>query len=273
MCVKDLIDLAEQRINSNYVKALLASLLNKNSLELSFCLDDVVSDEVKEIFMEKLRLLEDGKPLQYVIGNVSFCGLNLNIDERVLIPRFETEELVDNTYNYILDYFSGKNVSILDLGCGSGAIGLALKSKFSDSSVTLVDISEDALDVAKSNASNLGLNVTFIKSDMLDNANGTFDVIISNPPYIKEDEEIEDIVRDNEPHLALFAGKDGLDCYRKILANCKEHLNRKYILAFEIGYLQKDDITNLIYEYLGNVKVVCKKDLSDKDRMIFVFSE
>lgn len=273
MKVDDLIVLGKKKVHSSYAKMLLADLLNKNALELDFCLHEVVSDEIKNEYLEKLKLLEEGRSLQYVIGNVSFCGICLFVDERVLIPRFETEELVENTYRYILDYFCERDISILDLGCGSGAIGLALKSKLKEASVTLVDISDDALDVAKKNASNLDLDVTFVKSDMLDNVVGGFDVIISNPPYIRENEEIEDIVKNNEPHLALYGGKDGLDCYRKILANCKNHLNKKFMLGFEIGYLQKDQIVDLIRKYLGDVEIVCKKDLSDKDRMIFVFGE
>lgn len=272
MRVEDLIVLGKMRVHSDYAKMILADLLGMNSLELVFHLEDEVSDEIKEVYLEKLKLLEEAKPVQYVIGNVSFCGLELLVDERVLIPRFETEELVENTLKYIADFFPGEVVSIVDLGCGSGAIGLALKDRLKrKASVTLVDISDDALEVARENARRLNLFVEFIKSDMLDQVNGTFDVIISNPPYIREEEEIEEIVKNNEPHLALYGGQDGLDCYRKILSTCRKNLKKKFLLAFEIGYLQQEEVKKLVREYLGDVEIVCKKDLSGKDRMIFVF--
>lgn len=273
MKVEDLIVLGKSEVHSNFAKMLLADLLNMNMLELSFHLDEVVSDDVKEKYLEKLELLKEDRPVQYVIGNVNFCGLRLAVDERVLIPRFETEELVVNVTSYIHEFFNNDNLKVLDLGCGSGAIGLALKSRFSNLDVTLVDISKDALDVAKDNARNLGLDVSFLESDMLDSVEGEFDIIVSNPPYIKEDEEIEEIVKNNEPHLALYAGPEGLDCYKKILQNCKKNLKNKFMIAFEIGYLQAEDITKLIHENLGNVSVIVKQDLSGKDRMIFVFSK
>ena len=273
MKIEDLIVLGKSEVHSDFAKMLLADLLNINMLELSFHLNDVVSDDVKEKYLEKLELLKKDKPVQYVIGNVNFCGLRLLVDERVLIPRFETEELVLNVSNYIHEFFGYDNLKVLDLGCGSGAIGLALKSRFPSLDVTLVDISRDALDVAKMNANNLNFDVSLLESDMLDSVDGEFDIIVSNPPYIKEDEEIEEIVKNNEPHLALYAGMDGLDCYKKILQNCKRNLKNKFMIAFEIGYLQAEDITKLIHENLVDVTVIVKQDLSGKDRMIFIFSK
>lgn len=273
MKVEDLIVLGKGKVHSDFAKMLLADLLNMNMLELSFHLDDIVKDEIKEKYLEKLKLLKEKKPIQYVIGNVNFFGLRLFVDERVLIPRFETEELVENVSNYIHEFFGNENLKVLDLGCGSGAIGLALKSKFPSLDVTLVDISRDALDVAKINASNLGLDVSFLESDMLDSVEEKFDIIVSNPPYICDNEEIEEIVKNNEPHLALYAGCDGLNCYRKILSTCKKNLKSKFMIAFEIGYLQANDISLFVKENLGDVFVVVKQDLSEKDRMLFVFSK
>lgn len=269
--IEDLIVLGKEKVHSTHAKMLLADLLNMNMLELDFHLDDDVSAEVQDTYLKKIELLVQNKPIQYVIGNVNFCGLTLKVDERVLIPRFETEELVFHVSNYIRDYFANSSLKVLDLGCGSGAIGLALKSKFPTLDVLLVDISSDALDVSRLNAKNLGLDVEFLQSDMLDSVDGKFDIIVSNPPYIKTDEEIEDIVKNNEPHLALYAGRDGLDCYRKILKSCKKNLKDKFLIAFEIGYLQKEDITHLIHNYLENVEVNVLKDLSGKDRMVFIF--
>ena len=206
--------------------------------------------------------------MQYVIGNVNFYGNIFKVNKNVLIPRFETEELVENTINLINKYFD-KPIKVIDLGTGSGCIGITLKKKLDDAYVTLLDISNDALMVAKENALLNQVDVDFILSDMWNNVNDKYDVVISNPPYIKRDEEIEDIVYYNEPHLALYGGEDGLDVYRKIRNNLENHVNDKFILAMEIGYDEKDDIINL-FSNISDVSIISKKDLSGRDRMIFV---
>ncbi|MBQ8131041.1 MAG: peptide chain release factor N(5)-glutamine methyltransferase [Bacilli bacterium] len=270
MSVEELLVYGKQHVHSDYAKILLAELINKNVLELFNCLEDIVSDDKVELYKKEVEALKTGKPLQYVIGNVNFYGNRFQVNENVLIPRFETEELVENTIKYVNQFFHN-SVEIIDLGCGSGVIGLSLEKKLSTKSVDLVDISESALAVAKQNRDNLGLKANLIHSDMWKNIDKKYDVIISNPPYIKTDEEIEDIVRDNEPHLALYAGVDGLDCYRKIIDGLESHMKEKCIVAFEIGYEQAADITNLIQEKIKNVRIEVKKDLSEKDRMLFIF--
>ena len=270
MTVDNLLFFAKQHIHSDHAKILLAELLNKNPLELLTCLEETVPEETVEIYKKEVMALEEGKPLQYVIGNVNFYGNKFYINENVLIPRFETEELVEQTTEYIKKFFT-EPVDIIDLGCGSGVIGLTLEQKVSTNSVDLIDISEKALEVTKVNKENLNSKANLIQSDMLENINKKYDVIISNPPYIKTTEEIEDIVLNNEPHLALFAGVDGLDCYKKIINNLPNHMKDKCLVAFEIGMTQAQDITNIAKEVLGNIKVEVKKDLSDKDRMLFIF--
>lgn len=269
MKVEDLLVYAKQHIHKDYAKILLAELLNKNPLELLMCLDEQVPENLKETFIKEVDAMEQGKPLQYAIGHVNFHGNKFEVDERVLIPRFETEELVEHTINYIKNNFT-EPVDIVDLGCGSGVIGLTLEKKVSTKTVDLIDISKDALEVTNKNCGNLNSNANLIQNDFLENITKKYDVIISNPPYIMDDEEIEDIVRNNEPSIALYAGSDGLDCYRKILKNVKNNMKDKCIIAFEIGYKQKEAIEKLVQEYLTDVKVVAKKDLSDKDRMIFI---
>lgn len=270
MTVDNLLFFAKQHIHSDHAKILLAELLNKNPLELLTCLEETVPEETVEIYKKEVMALEEGKPLQYVIGNVNFYGNKFYINENVLIPRFETEELVEQTTEYIKKFFT-EPVDIIDLGCGSGVIGLTLEQKVSTNSVDLIDISEKALEVTKINKENLNSKANLIQSDMFENINKKYDVIISNPPYIKTTEEIEDIVLNNEPHLALFAGVDGLDCYKKIINNLSNHMKDKCLVAFEIGMTQAGDITNLAKEVLGNIKVEVKKDLSGKDRMLFIF--
>ena len=148
MTVENLLFFAKQHIHSDHAKILLAELLNKNPLELLTCLNEVVSEEQVEIYKKEVLALQEGRSLQYVIGNVNFYGNKFYINENVLIPRFETEELVENTVQYIKKYFSSP-IDIIDLGCGSGVIGLTLEKKVSTESVDLVDISEKALEVTK----------------------------------------------------------------------------------------------------------------------------
>ena len=162
-------------------------------------------------------------------------------------------------------------MEIIDLGCGSGAIGLTLKNKISTATVDLIDISEKALEVCQNNAQNLGIKANIYQSDMFSNVDKKYDVIISNPPYIKTTEEIEKIVKENEPSLALYAGIDGLDCYQKILRDINQHMKEKCIVAFEIGMTQAQDLKELINKYLDNVTIEVKKDMSGKDRMLFIF--
>lgn len=273
MRVEDLIVEGKKHVHSDFAKMLLSDLLGINSLQLYDYLDKEVSEDIKDKYFEKIELLKQDKPVQYVIGNVNFYGLTFKVNENVLIPRFETEELVENTINLIKEKFPDKkDLKIIDLGCGSGAIGLTLKHFLPDADITLLDISDKALEVAKENASNLGLDVNFVLGDMLDNVDDKFDIIISNPPYIETNEEIEKIVLDNEPALALFGGDDGLDLYRKILGSCKKNLNDEFIIAFEIGYSQESRIIELAHQNLENITAYGKKDLSGRDRMVFIYS-
>ena len=270
MKVEDLIVYGKEYIHSDYVKMLLGDILNLNPLELLNHLDDYVEEDKVKLFKEEMNSLKEGKPIQYVLGHVNFFGNKFYVNKNVLIPCFETEELVEKTIEYINKYFN-EPIDIIDLGCGSGVIGLTLENKVSTNSVDLIDISKEALEVTKQNIENLNSKANTIESNFFGNIDKKYDVIISNPPYIKTNEEIEDIVKENEPHLALYAGDDGLDCYKEILKNIKPHMKDKCIIAFEIGADQKEDIINLINEYLDNIKIETKKDLSQRDRMIFIF--
>ena len=167
-------------------------------------------------------------------------------------------------------YFT-EPVDIIDLGCGSGVIGLTLEKKISTKSVDLIDISKKALEVTKVNKENLKSNANLYQNDFLKNIEKKYDVIIINPPYIKNNEQIEQIVKDNEPHLALYAGDEGLDCYESILRDAGKNLKERAIIAFEIGYTQAEDIKTLASKYLDNIRIEVKKDLSEKDRMLFIF--
>lgn len=270
MTVEELIVYGKGKTSSDHAKMLLSSYLDVNPLELLTILDKEVDSNIEKLYKSSLEALKENKPIQYVIGNVNFYGLKFIVNKNVLIPRFETEELVEQVVEYTKDLNKDK-IKILDLGCGSGAIGLTLKSILKDSEVTLVDISKEALEIAKLNANNLNLDVTFIESDWFSNVKlEQYDIIVSNPPYIRTDEEIEEIVKNNEPSLALYGGVDGLDCYRKILANIKPYLNNKFLIAFEIGESQKEEIYDIVNKYLKDIEIICKKDLYGRNRMIFV---
>ena len=270
MTVEELIVYGKSKTSSAHAKMLLASFLEVNPLELLIILDKTVDETIEKKYKDSVEALRENKPIQYVIGNVNFYGSKFIVNYIVLIPRFETEEVVEQVVEYSKKFNKDK-LKILDLGCGSGAIGLTLKKLIKNSDVTLVDISKEALEVAKQNAVNLDLDVTFIESDWFSNLEITkYDIIVSNPPYIKNDEQIEEIVKNNEPALALYGGQDGLDCYKKILFSIEPYLNDEYLIAFEIGESQKEEITNLVINSLPTAIVTCKKDLYGRNRMIFV---
>lgn len=217
-----------------------------------------------------ISMLKSGIPVQYIVGNVNFYGYNFDINSDVLIPRFETEELVDRTIKYIKKYFN-KSIDIVDLGCGSGCISIVL-SKMLGVSVDAVDVSPEAIQVARNNCLKNNASVNFYLGNMLEPLTKKYDVIISNPPYISYDEEIDPIVYNNEPHIALYALNDGLYFYDEILKNCKIYLNDKSIIAFEIGYTQGERIRQLALKYLPSSNVFIEKDLSGRDRFVFIFN-
>ena len=224
----------------------------------------------KDKYEGGIRQYKEGKPLQYIVGTAPFYDLTLKVNKDVLIPRFETEYLVEKTINYAKKYFSNK-INILDIGTGSGAIAISLK-KHLDSNVTASDISAKALEIAKENAINNNAKITFIKSDIFENIKGKFDIIISNPPYIAYDEEIEDIVKNNEPHIALYAKDKGLYFYKKIINQAKKYLNKKSILAFEIGMTQGHSLKEYASIYFKDSKIFVEKDLTGRDRYLFIIN-
>lgn len=217
---------------------------------------------------EAIERLNNGEPVQYIVGNVDFYNYNFIVNKNVLIPRFETEELVLNTINLIKKYFN-KEVKVLDIGTGSGAIAITINKEI-PSMVYATDISKEALEVAKLNSEKNNASVNFINTNLYDGIEDKFDVVISNPPYIRYDEEIDEIVKNNEPHLALYASNNGLYYYEEILKNIKTILNDKYIIAFEIGKDQYNDIELLKNKYLPDSKIYLKKDMENRDRMVFI---
>lgn len=218
---------------------------------------------------EGIKRLENNEPVQYIVGNVDFYGNILEINKNVLIPRFETEELIEKTLNYIKEYFDYP-IDIVDIGTGSGCIAITLKMK-TNSSVDAVDISSKALEVAKKNILKYNLDINLYEGDMLEPLTKKYDLIISNPPYIAYDEEIMDIVKNNEPNKALYASNDGLCYYFEIIKNSKKYLKNKSMIAFEIGQTQGLRIMEYALKYFPNADVRIEKDINKNDRFVFIF--
>ena len=215
--------------------------------------------------------LINGRPIQYITGNVEFYNSVINVNESVLIPRFETELLVDKLVKYVKNKFSSK-IDMLDMCTGSGCIAISLKKEI-DCNIDAVDISKEALEVARDNAKNNNVVINFIESDLFNNVNSKYDVIVSNPPYIAYSEDIMSLVKDNEPNIALYAKDNGLYFYKEIISNVKPFLKDEFIIAFEIGMTQADEVVEIINNKLSNVEVIVEKDYNDRDRFIFIFSK
>lgn len=223
-------------------------------------------------YNKAIKELEKGIPIQYIIGNVDFYGNIIKVNENVLIPRFETELLVELTIKKIKKKYLNNNIDIIDLGTGSGCIAISLKKEL-NANVDALDISKEALELAKDNAKSNSTNINFINKDMTTYKDKKYDVIISNPPYIKYDEEIMDIVKNNEPHLALYAEDEGLYFYKKIIDNIPYITKEKYLICFEIGYTQGQAIATYAIENLKDINISIEKDYSNKDRFIFIEKE
>ena len=222
---------------------------------------------------EAIKRLENGEPVQYIVGDVDFYGNIIKVNKNVLIPRRETEELVEKTVNYIKKHINKQSVDILDIGTGSGCIPISIAKLVPNSNVSAVDISPEALEVAKENAKINNVDINFIHSNIFENVSGKYHCLISNPPYIKENEEIMDIVKNNEPHLALYAPNDGLYFYQEILKEASKYLEEKFIIAFEIGETQGQEIINIAKNYFPESNIVLEKDLQHLDRFIFITNE
>ena len=244
------------------------SLKNQSFTDFVFALQQEVDEEEKQFVEEIYQQLATHKPAQYIIGYADFFGMQLTVDERVLIPRPETEELVQ----LILAENPKENLKILDIGTGSGAIALALAKNRPNWLVTATDISQEALDLASENAKNQNLNIFFKKSDCFAEISEKYDIIVSNPPYISREDESEVglNVLHSEPHLALFADEDGLAIYRRIAEDAKDYLKDGGKIYLEIGDKQGQSVPDLFRRHLPEKRVRTLKDQFGQDRMVVV---
>lgn len=255
-------------LSDNKITYLLKYYLNASHHE-----EINISDEEMTLLFAKAKEISEGIPIQYVVGNTDFYGYTFNIEPGVLIPRFETEGLVEQTIKYIHKYFDNQ-ASLIDVGTGSGIIGITIKKKIPQMDVTLVDISEKSLEVAKENTLKLGVDVDIYKSDMLNEVivnEKKYDVLISNPPYLTPTEEIMEMVKEYEPAIALYGGDDGLKYYEQMLSKAQTVLKERALIAFEIGANQANDVLKIANEYFSDCPCVIKKDLTGRDRMFFLF--
>lgn len=241
-----------------------------------------VPDDAMQAYFKAIDKRSTHYPLQYIIGEWEFMGLRFKVNESVLIPRQDTELIVETAMRIIEDFYSEqeRTIDVIDLCTGSGCIAISLAKKFDNVNMLGTDISADALHLAKVNAElNKIDNVQFIKSDLfleletdMDSRHKEFDMIISNPPYIrsKEIEKLMPEVKDYEPRIALDGDKDGLVFYKKICAQSRNHLRKKGCLILEIGYDQAEDVTDILEKNIyRNIQVI--KDWSGNDRVVVAY--
>lgn len=264
--------LKEKNLDQGAAKIVMEWITKKTNASLLADLREPLTREERNEFWHKIDEVLEGKPVQYVTGIESFYGRTFEVNENVLIPRPETEELVYGAIERSRNLFSNKIIKVADIGTGSGAIAISFKKEWCEADVTATDISSSALEVAKRNAKNLGATITFLEGDLAKPLTGTkWDVLLSNPPYIAhaEKEMMSDTVVTYEPHGALFADEAGLYYYRKLAETLPALMNKPALIGVEIGYLQGPAVHKLFADAFPNAAVETMKDINGKDRIIF----
>jgi len=219
-----------------------------------------------------IKKLEKDYPVQYLIGNVNFYGYIINVNKNVLIPRFETETLVEKTIEYIKKLKLVKG-SVIDLGTGSGCISIVLKKELDSLNITSLDNSRKALKIAKKNAKNNKADINILKHDIFKfNPVNKYDILISNPPYITDKDKVSKSIK-YEPKKAIYADENGINYYKHIISTCKNYLNKKNLIAFEIGDKQGKILKDLAKKNFPKATISLEKDLSGKDRFLFIINE
>lgn len=248
-------------------RLLMEYLLDKNSQYIIVNDMKELNEEDEKKYFEYINKLVEGYPIEYITNKKEFMKMNFYVNENVLIPRQDTEILVEEVIE-IAKRINAKK--ILDLCTGSGAIAVSLAKYLPETDIYAIDISSEALEVAQKNANINNVKVNFINSDIFENLKEKeFDIIVSNPPYIKTEvcESLNKEVK-KEPLIALDGGNDGLHFYKKIIEQCDKYLKKDGFLCLEIGYDQKDEVVNIINEKLKFKDTYSKKDLYNNDRII-----
>lgn len=269
-----------KRFNDNLQDGvlILSKLLNVDKSYIYSFGEREVPKEIENKFVELMKKRKNGCPIQYLIEEKDFMGLNFYVKEGVLIPRFDTEILVEYVIGHINEKYKNRNIKVLDLCSGSGAIALSIAYYCKNTFVYGVDISEEAIEVSNINKERFNLdNVRFLKGDLFNalksiNLESQFEIIVSNPPYIPKDEieNLERAVKDYEPVIALDGGKDGLEFYRRITGESRRYLNDGGLLIYEIGYNQGESVKRILEsEGFRNISIL--KDLQGHNRVIYGF--
>lgn len=273
MKIKEIINYGIELLKKNNIED--SSIIAKQLAQKIFNLDKTMltvksEEEVKNNLFDEYEIMInkiiEGIPLQYITNEQYFYGLKFYVDENVLIPQPDTEILVEEVINLYKDKDS---IKILDMCTGSGCIGISLAKYLKNAKVTLVDISKPALEIATKNAKDNNVEVEILRSNMFENVKEKYDVIVSNPPYI-ETSVIKTLSKEvqNEPHLALDGGEDGLVFYRILANEAYKYLNKDGTLFMEIGYNQKEEVTKILEKTNIYKNIYSKKDLSENDRVI-----
>ena len=232
------------------------------------------NENIKDLplFLNQFERFLNGEPIQYILGETEFLGLDFYIDKRVLIPRQETEEVVTQAYLRALQEFGDSVINVADICCGSGVMGITLAKKLKVRYLFMSDISEDAVEVAKNNAVRNDVIANFFVGDACDElvkAGAKVDLLVANPPYILNKEEVDQSVLDNEPHLALFADEE-LSVYKHIFEALPKIKNKKMLCVFEIGYDLKEKLTKLLEKTIKNATFGFAKDINGKERILIL---
>lgn len=252
---------------------LLLDRLDWNKTEFIKHLNQEVPEDIFLQYLDDLNQFIEGKPVQYIVGKEWFYGLPLKVNSDTLIPRSETEELVQIALTHLNKKVGTQPLKTLDIGTGSGAIAITMKHERNQDSVTATDISEKALRVAEENARNHQLDIRFLQGDLLEPVSlETFDCIISNPPYISysETELMDDSVLEYEPHSALFAGNEGMSLYERLAYSLPFSLKTDGCLFMEIGFQQGEKLLELYKKAFPDKEVLIQQDINGLDRMLIV---
>lgn len=269
MKINDILNTKDVDINEVYM--VLNEILNMSTPEIKLNRNKTLTKKEYKKIYTVIKKIKNGIPAQYALKKAYFYGFSFYVDKNVLIPRPETELLVEKTNELINKNFKKEKVKILDIGTGSGVIGITLSKLNKKRIVVATDISSVALKIAKKNSKLNNACVQYKKTNLYDKVNMKFNVIISNPPYIKKDSlDIEERVKRTEPHLALYAKNDGLYYYEEILKNIKDIIEKEHIIAFEIGENQVQKIKKIIKRELPDEKIIVKKDYNNFDRYMFI---
>jgi release factor glutamine methyltransferase len=266
--------LRDAKRDENAGELLLRHHLNVSRSTLFTSMQEQLDEEVKRTFIEDVYAHASGIPVQYIIGSEEFYGRTFLVNKEVLIPRPETEELIEGVVQRVKKRFGSETLEVVDIGTGSGVIAVTLALELPQAKVSAVDIAQPSLEVAQRNADSLGAKVDFIYGDLLQpliRQGKKVEVVVSNPPYIPDDDYaiLSSVVKEHEPPRALFGGKDGLDFYRRFMEELPFVIKEKGMVAFEVGTSQASAVASMLEQTFPQAETEIVYDINGKDRMVF----